>query len=93
MLWGFSCLLHELKVHISFLHGGKGRVACKGGKNGRPNCIEALVSNALLKPEDLEALGKGFYAVFPKVVVVVVPHHMEDLLKSKFLLLPSYWSD
>ena len=70
---GFSCLLRELEVHISFLDGGKGHVACGGGKNRRPNCIEAFVSDTLLKPEDLEALGKGIDAVGPKVIVVVVP--------------------
>ncbi len=43
----------------------------------RPNCVEALVSDTLLEPEDLEALGKGVNAVFPEVIVVVVPHHVE----------------
>ena len=51
--------------------------ACGGGKDRCPNCIEALVSNTLLEPEDLDALCKGFDAVFPKVIVVIVPRHME----------------
>ena len=74
---GFGRLLHELEVHISFLHGSKGHVACGGSKNRCPNCIEALVSDTLLKSEDLEALDKGFNAVGPKVIVVVVPCHMD----------------
>ncbi len=78
---GFSRLLRELEVHISFLDGGKGCVACGGGKNRRPNCIEALVSDTFLKPEDLEALGKGFDAVGPKVIVVIVPRHMEGYIR------------
>ena len=77
---GFSRLLRELKVHISFLDGGEGPVACGGGKNRHPDCIEALVSDTLLKPEELAALGKGFDAVGPKVIVVVVPRHMEGYI-------------
>jgi hypothetical protein len=73
----FSCLLRELEVHISFLHGSEGQVVCGSGKDRGLNCVEALVSNTLLEAEDLEALGKGFNAVLPKVVVVVVPHHVE----------------
>jgi hypothetical protein len=73
----FSRLLRELEVHISFLHSGEGHAVCGSGKDRGPNCVKALVSNTLLEPEDLEALGKGFNAVFPKVIVVVVPCHME----------------
>jgi hypothetical protein len=74
----FSHLLHELEVHISFLHGSEGQVVHRSGKVRGPNCIEALVSNTLLEPEDLEALGRGFNAVLPKVVVVIVPRHVES---------------
>ena len=77
---GFSCLLRELEVHIRFLHGGEGCVACRGGKDRGPNCVEALASNTLLEPDNLEALGKGFNAVFSKVIVVVVPCHMEGYI-------------
>ncbi len=73
----FSCLLHKLEVHISFLHGSEGQVVCESSKDRGPNCIKALVSNTLLEPEDLEALGKGFNAVLPEVIVVVVPRHVE----------------
>ena len=67
----------ELEVHISFLHSSEGCVACRGGKDRGPNCVEALVSDTLLKPKDLEALGEGFNALFPEVIVVVVPSHVE----------------
>jgi hypothetical protein len=77
---GLSRLLRELKVHISFLHGGAGCVACGGSKDRGPNCVEALVSNTLLEPEDLKALGKGFNAVFSKAIVVLVPCHMEGYI-------------
>jgi hypothetical protein len=76
----FSRLLRELEVHISFLHGGEGRVAFGGGEERGPNCVEALASNTLLEPKDLEALGKGFNSVFPKVIVVVVLCHMEGYI-------------
>ena len=29
----FSCLLRELEIHISFLHGGEGHIICGGGKD------------------------------------------------------------
>ncbi len=29
----FSCLLRELEVHTSFLHGGEGQITCAGGKD------------------------------------------------------------
>jgi hypothetical protein len=88
----FSRLLRELEVHISFLHGGEGCVAYGSGKDRGPNCVEARVGNTLTEPKDLEALGKGFNAVFPKVIVVVVPRHVRAtyLLKSKYLISPSY---
>ncbi len=76
----FSCLLRELEVHISFLHGGEGHVVCGSGEDRGPNCAEALVSNALLEPKDLEALGKGVNTVSPKVIVGVVSRHMEGYI-------------
>ncbi len=77
---GFGCLLHELEAHISFLDGSKDCVACGGSGDRCPNCIKAFVSDTILKPEDLEALGKGFDTVDPKVIVVVVPCHMEGYI-------------
>jgi hypothetical protein len=76
----FSRLLRELEVHISFLHGGEGCVACRSSKDRGPNCVKALVGNTLLEPKDLEALGKGFNAIFPKVIGVVVPRHVEGYI-------------
>ncbi len=84
----FSHLLCELEIHISFLHDGEGRVACKSGKDRGLNCVEALVGNTLLEPKDLEALGKGFNTISPKVIVVGVPHQVEGYILVEVKIPP-----
>jgi hypothetical protein len=75
-----SCIVCVLEVHISFLHGSEGHVVCRSGKDRGPNRVEALVNNTLLEPKDLEALGQGVNALFPKFIVVVVPRHVEGYI-------------
>ncbi len=50
---GFSLPLLELEADICFLNCSEGCKTGRGGVDRRPNSIKALVSDPILKPEDL----------------------------------------
>jgi hypothetical protein len=61
----------ELEVHISFLDGGEGRVLRRISADGCADGLEALVSDPILKPEDLQAFLERRDVIGSEVIVVI----------------------
>ncbi len=77
--------LLELKAHLGFLHSREGHEADRIRINGCPNGIEALVSDPILEPEDVQRVGQGVNPVLLQVVMLDMSLVMEGnvLVKGK----------